>query len=182
VVKEQRRVRKRQASPQAKAAAAQLDVTQTNDSAMPETTTGATPPSPPRPANNGSRGPGPFVTQSVRPQVINNGLKLIGEVLVPGASQLLEGRVGKGIAAVGVGLGVPVLSAAVLGPVAALIVGGGTSLAVRVLSYSDSLTPETQREWRFGKSPLDKLDEKYANGELATEEYEERRRTLMRYT
>jgi len=95
---------------------------------------------------------------------------------------LLEGRVGKGIAAVGVGLGVPVLSAAVLGPVAALIVGGGTSLAVRVLSYSDSLTPETQREWRFGKSPLDKLDEKYANGELATEEYEERRRTLMRYT
>ena len=56
--------------------------------------------------------------------MINNGVKLFGELFLPGASELLEGRIGKGIAAAGVGLTVPVLSAAVLGPVAALIVGG----------------------------------------------------------
>jgi uncharacterized membrane protein len=109
--------------------------------------------------------------------VINNGVKLFGELFLPGASELLEGRIGKGIAAAGVGLTVPVLSAAVLGPVAALIVGGGTSLAVRVLSFSDSLQPE--KEWHFGhKSAIELLDEKYANGEMTTEQYEERRRTL----
>jgi uncharacterized membrane protein len=134
---------------------------------------------PPR-AANGSPGPA-APDQSVRPQVINNGVKLIGEVLLPGASELLEGRIGKGVAAAGVGLGVPVLSAAVLGPVAALVVGGGTSLAVRFLSYTDSLTPETERDWHFGKSALDILDEKYANGEMPTDQYEERRKILMKY-
>ena len=125
------------------------------------------------PANgaNGTNG------NHLRPQVINNGVKLFGELFLPGASELLEGRIGKGIAAAGVGLTVPVLSAAVLGPVAALIVGGGTSLAVRVLSFSDSLQPE--KDWSFGhKSAIELLDEKYANGEMTTEQYEERRRTL----
>jgi len=125
------------------------------------------------PANgaNGTNG------NHLRPQVINNGVKLFGELFLPGASELLEGRIGKGMAAAGVGLTVPVLSAAVLGPVAALIVGGGTSLAVRVLSFSDSLQPE--KDWSFGhKSAIELLDEKYANGEMTTEQYEERRRTL----
>jgi len=131
----------------------------------------ATPPARP-PANGGNGNNG-----HLRPQVINNGVKLFGELFLPGASELLEGRIGKGIAAAGVGLSVPVLSAAVLGPVAALIVGGGTSLAVRVLSFSDSLQPE--KEWSFGhKSAIELLDEKYANGEMTTEQYEERRRTL----
>ena len=64
------------------------------------------------------------------PHVIN-GVKLIGEVLVPGASELIEGRMAKGVAALSAGLGLPVLSALVLGPVAALLVGGGSSIAVR---------------------------------------------------
>ena len=129
------------------------------------------------PANgaNGTNG------NHLRPQVINNGVKLFGELFLPGASELLEGRIGKGIAAAGVGLTVPVLSAAVLGPVAALIVGGGTSLAVRVLSFSDSLHPEKDRDWHFGKSAIDLLDEKYANGEMTTDQYEERRKTLLKH-
>jgi uncharacterized membrane protein len=133
------------------------------------------PASPKPPANGGNNG------NYVRPQVINNGVKLFGELFLPGASELLEGRIGKGIAAAGVGLSVPVLSAAVLGPVAALLVGGGSALAVRVLSFSDSLHPEKERDWHFGKSAIDLLDEKYASGEITTEQYEERRKTLSRY-
>jgi uncharacterized membrane protein len=138
---------------------------------MTDTTVIAT--SPPRPINNGG-------ANGIRPQVVNNGLKLFGEVLLPGASELLEGRIAKGIAAAGVGLAVPVLSVAVLGPVAALLVGGGTSLAVRILSFSDSLRPEKERDWQFGKSALNILDEKYANGDLTTEQYLERRKILLR--
>lgn len=134
-------------------------------------------PAPRPPANGGNGNNGNYL----RPQVINNGVKLFGELFLPGASELLEGRIGKGIAAAGVGLSVPVLSAAVLGPVAALIVGGGTSLAVRVLSFSDSLHPEKERDWHFGKSAIDLLDEKYANGEMTTEQYEERRKTLSKH-
>jgi uncharacterized membrane protein len=62
----------------------------------------------------------------------------------------------------------------------ALIVGGGAALGVRILSYSDSLTPEKQREWHLGKSALDILDEKYASNEISTDQYNERRQILMK--
>jgi len=142
---------------------------------------------PARPGNGGTRPGNGGNNQNgnhLRPQVINNGVKLFGELFLPGASELLEGRIGKGLAAAGVGLSVPVVSAAVLGPVAALLVGGGTSLAVRVLSFSDSLHPEKERDWTNfggGKTALETLDDRYANGDMTKEEYEERRSTLMKY-
>jgi hypothetical protein len=153
----------RKESPQAAAAAESRDVIQTKELEMPE------------PVAFG---------QKLSPQVINNGVKLIGEVLVPGASELIEGRIGKGVAAVSVGLGIPVLSAMVLGPVAAILVGGGTSLAVRALSFSDSLTPEKERKGFFDgkdKDAVDVLDERYAKGEVATDDYEERRKALLKH-
>jgi uncharacterized membrane protein len=110
--------------------------------------------------------------------VLQNGIKLVGEVLVPGASQLLEGRVGKGVTAAGVGLGVPALSAMLLGPIAALIVGRGTSIAVRLLSYSDSLTPDDQKDWGFRNKAMDILEQRYARGEINTDEYLERKGAL----
>jgi len=115
---------------------------------------------------------------AIRSQVLQNGIKLVGEVLVPGASQLLEGRVGKGVTAAGVGLGVPALSAMLLGPIAALIVGRGTSIAVRLLSYSDSLTPDDQKDWGFRNKAMDILEQRYARGEINTDEYLERKGAL----
>jgi hypothetical protein len=66
--------------------------------------------------------------------VLGNGLKLVGEVVVPGASELLEGRIGSGllhtVVAAGAGLllsGTPVLA-------------GLAILAVRANSYSRSVS------------------------------------------
>jgi hypothetical protein len=113
----------------------------------------------------------------VRGKVINNGVKLIGEVLLPGASELLEGRIGKGAAAAGIGLLVPALSVSLLAPMTALILGGGVSLGARLWSYTDSLYPE--KKWSFGqKTALDRLDDQFAEGKVSAEEYKQRREVL----
>jgi hypothetical protein len=66
--------------------------------------------------------------------VVGNGLKLVGEVVVPGASELLEGRIGSGlvhnllaVGAISLLSGMPVLA-------------GLAALAVRANSYSRSVT------------------------------------------
>jgi len=66
--------------------------------------------------------------------VVGNGVKLVGEVVVPGASELLEGRIGSGllhnllaIGAVSLLSGAPVLA-------------GLAAIAVRANSYSRSTT------------------------------------------
>jgi hypothetical protein len=64
-----------------------------------------------------------------------NTVKLIGEAFVPGASQLIEGRVGSGAAHLVLGG----LLVAVLAPVAP-IVAGLVGLGVRLNSYSSSMS------------------------------------------
>jgi len=62
--------------------------------------------------------------------VVSNGVKLVGEVVLPGASQMLDGQIGKGLLhALASGIAV-----AALGPV-----GGLVSLAVRLNSFSSSV-------------------------------------------
>jgi hypothetical protein len=118
----------------------------------------------------------------VRPQVINNGIKLVGEVLLPGASELLEGRIGRGAFAAGVGLVVPAVSAAVFGPVAALVVGGGASLGARLFSYYDSLQPEGAHLLPSSspsyKSPKEELDFQFIQGKISEGEYKRKKLVL----
>jgi hypothetical protein len=68
------------------------------------------------------------------PTAVGNGVKLIGEALVPGASQLIEGHVGSGIAHFLIG-GV----VAVLGPTFPLL-AGLTGIGVRLNSYAQSVS------------------------------------------
>jgi len=114
-------------------------------------------------------------------EVISNGVKLLGEAVLPGSSQLLEKRVGKGAVFAGVGLGGPPLMVAMLGPVAGGIVGGAIAIGSRVLSYWDSLPERTQGlldQFDIRKTPVDILEERYARGEINTNDYKERRRAL----
>src|SRR4051794_8271655 len=62
--------------------------------------------------------------------VLSNGLKLAGEAIVPGASQFLDGRVGRGL----VHAAASAAALALLGPI-----GGMVSLALRVNSFSTSV-------------------------------------------
>jgi hypothetical protein len=64
-----------------------------------------------------------------------NAVKLVGEVLVPGASQFIEGRVASGAAHLLLGG----LAMAVLAPAAPLL-AGLVGLGVRLDSYSSSVT------------------------------------------
>jgi hypothetical protein len=114
----------------------------------------------------------------VRGEVINNGVKLIGEIVLPGASELLEGRIGKGATAAGIGLLVPALSVSMFGPIPAIILGAGAALGARLWSYTDSLYPE--KSWSFGqKTALDRLDDQFAEGKVSSEEYKQRRQVLL---
>jgi hypothetical protein len=122
-------------------------------------------------------------TQPFRPQVVNNGIKLVGEPLLPGASELLEGRIARGAVAAGVGLAVPALSSAVLGPFAALLVGGGVSLGTRLLSYYDSLQPDTWLTSERGsrqtnRSAREELDFQYVQGKIPEDEYNRKKQVL----
>jgi len=113
--------------------------------------------------------------------VVSNGVKLLGEAVLPGASQLLEKKVGKGAFFAGVGLGGPPLMVAMLGPVAGSIAGGAIAIGSRVFSYWDSLPERTQGlldrfEMRTG--PVRILEERFARGEINVNEYKERRRAL----
>jgi len=62
--------------------------------------------------------------------VVSNGVKLVGEAILPGASQILDGRIGNGLLhtlASG-------LSVGMLGPI-----GGLLSLVIRLNSFSSSV-------------------------------------------
>jgi len=62
--------------------------------------------------------------------VVGNGVKLVGEVILPGASQMLDGRIGSGLLhTLASGLAI-----AALGPI-----GGLVSVAVRLNSFSSSV-------------------------------------------
>jgi hypothetical protein len=67
--------------------------------------------------------------------VLGNGLKLLGEVLVPGAAEMLEGRLGSGVAH-NLIAGAAALAFTPVSPVLA----GLTVLAVKLNSYSRSVT------------------------------------------
>jgi hypothetical protein len=69
------------------------------------------------------------------PTAVGNGVKLVGEALVPGASQLIEGHVRSGIAHFLIG-GVVV---AVLAPTFPLL-AGLTGIGVRLNSYAQSVS------------------------------------------
>jgi hypothetical protein len=62
--------------------------------------------------------------------VLGNGIKLVGEAVVPGASQFLDGRVGRGL----MHAAASAVALALLGPI-----GGMVSLALRVNSFSTSV-------------------------------------------
>jgi hypothetical protein len=64
-----------------------------------------------------------------------NAVKLVGEIFVPGSSQLVEGHVGRGVAHFVIG-GVLVAALAPVAPVLAALVGIG----VRANSFSSSIT------------------------------------------
>jgi len=62
--------------------------------------------------------------------VLGNGVKLVGELAIPGASQMLEGRIGNGL----IHTVVAGAAVALLGPI-----GGLASFLVRLNSYSSSI-------------------------------------------
>jgi hypothetical protein len=64
-----------------------------------------------------------------------NTVKVVGEIFVPGSSQLIQGNVGSGVAHFVIG-GVLVATLAPVAPVLAALVG----LGVRVNSFSSSIT------------------------------------------
>jgi len=62
--------------------------------------------------------------------VVENGVKLVGEVILPGASQMLDGKIGSGLLHTAAAVG----STLLLGPL-----GGLLSIAVRLNSFSSSV-------------------------------------------
>ena len=69
--------------------------------------------------------------------VVGNGLKLVGEVVVPGASELLEGRIGSGLLHNLLAIGAASLLSG------APVLAGLAALAVRANSYSRSVTGQS---------------------------------------
>ena len=66
--------------------------------------------------------------------VLGNGLKLVGEAVIPGASELLEGRIGSGLLH-------NLLAAGAAGLLAGMpVVAGLAVLAVKANSFSRSVT------------------------------------------
>jgi hypothetical protein len=76
---------------------------------------------------------------------IENGLKMLGEYVLPGGSLMLEGRVGAGLLHTAVGLA----SLALLGPVAGPI----GRLLVSANSYSSAVGYRDVLEATIGRSP-----------------------------
>jgi len=68
---------------------------------------------------------------------VGNGLKLVGEVVLPGASELLEGRVGSGLLHNLVAIGAASLLAGTP------LLAGLAAIAVRANSYSRSVTGQS---------------------------------------
>src|SRR4051794_19629857 len=67
---------------------------------------------------------------NVQPNVLGNVVKLIGEVVLPGASKMIDGNILSGVAHTAVST----IALATLGPV-----GGLVSLGVRLNSYNSSV-------------------------------------------
>jgi hypothetical protein len=85
-----------------------------------------------------------------------NAVKLVGEVLVPGASQIIEGNVGSGAAHFVLGG----LIVAALAPVAPLL-AGLVGLGVRVNSFSSSISG--RNIWNAVEVHVDRVPPKTAN-------------------
>jgi hypothetical protein len=75
------------------------------------------------------------VMQGQQQNVVGNGLKLLGEVVIPGAAEMLEGRLASGVAH-NLIAGAATLAFAPISPVLA----GLTVLAVKLDSYSRSVS------------------------------------------
>jgi hypothetical protein len=76
-------------------------------------------------------------------QVLSNGVKLLGETLVtPGASLVLDGRIGSGLVHGALGLA----ATAILGPVAPI-----ARILLSINSYSQSVTD--RNIWEFRGTP-----------------------------
>jgi hypothetical protein len=75
-----------------------------------------------------------FMLGQQQQSVLGNGLKLLGEILVPGASEMLEGKLGSGLAH-NVIAGAATLALVGVSPVLA----GMTVLAVKANSFSRSV-------------------------------------------
>jgi hypothetical protein len=75
------------------------------------------------------------VMQGQQQSVLGNGLKLLGEVMVPGAAEMLEGRLGSGVAH-NLIAGAATLAFAPVSP----LLAGVTVLAVKLNSYSRSVS------------------------------------------
>ena len=73
--------------------------------------------------------------QGQQQSVLGNGLKLLGEVMVPGAAERLEGRLGSGVAH-NLIAGAATLAFTPVSP----LLAGLTVLAVKLNSYSRSVT------------------------------------------
>lgn len=70
-------------------------------------------------------------------EVLNNGVKLVGEAVVPGASLLLERNVGGGLAMAALGVIGGMAAGSVFGPLGYVLARYGASAA----SFSQSLSP-----------------------------------------
>jgi len=77
--------------------------------------------------------------------VVGNGMKLVGEVVMPGASQILDGQIGRGL----LHTLVSGLAMATLGPV-----GGLVSLAVRLNSFSSSVN--SRNLWELASETINR--------------------------
>jgi hypothetical protein len=87
-------------------------------------------------------------------EVLNNGVKLVGEAVVPGASLLLERNVGGGLAMAALGVIGGMAAGSVFGPLGYVLARYGASAA----SFSQSLSP----------SPKDAKDDPAAVAAAAT--------------
>jgi hypothetical protein len=76
-------------------------------------------------------------TPSDTQTVVGNGLKLVGEAVVPGASEMLAGNIGSGLLHTAIALGAGALLAT-----HAPVLAGLAVLAVKANSYSRSVTGE----------------------------------------
>ena len=90
-------------------------------------------------------------------RTLTNGVKLVGEALLPGTSLLMDGKFGEGAAHAVVGIGARIL----LGPIGALVVAAD--------SFSKSVTDKNL--WNYARdNPLVDALEGHGKGDAAAAE------------